>query len=372
MEALTVTHLGPLESAELHPAQLSVIIGPQASGKSLLIQLLYVLRDLEAHLARRQISTLPVEGETLGMLALRELLHDLRGVPFGYFARGTMVVEHRAHTTRKLKVFKTNRRVRPHGQLVGELERWLEAWSTDPARRSPFRGVRHQHFLPTERAAFTRLVNSDPAVLYAPYQPLPFRELASDLARALPQLPQRAPSGNFQRKMLDLQRRALGGEAYVPSRGPKLWKWRVAQDVVIPIEATSSGQSEAWPFFVIATVTGTSDTPQEYYLEEPETHLHPNAQVVIAEAIALLLRQGHSVSLTTHSPFLLMALNNQLQRHAVGLDGIDPTRTAAWRLGGGQATDVMDQDLGLLDLEELEAVAEQLGLEFDVLLEQEP
>ncbi len=381
MEQLEVKNLGPLREARLSPRQLSILIGPQASGKSLLIQLLYLLRDLVGHLARRPLDVQPIQGETREMRLLRDLFGELRGVPFGYFANGTMqAVYHPQDATRgwKLKVFKTNRWVRPYGALEALLQNTMDDWSRDPSLAGAYRGTRHQHFLPTERAAFTRLVNSDPAVLYAPYQPLPFREFARDLSESLPlfrEIVHGRPRAPFHELMLTTQARTLQGEAYVPRHGPKLWKWRVpgsGKERLIPIEATSSGQSEAWPFFVIATVMGARPA-QEFYLEEPETHLHPEAQVGIVDAIEALLRQGHSVSLTTHSPFLLMAINNRLQRFQVtgGTEGIDPQQTCSWRLGGGGIEDVMDRAVGLMDLDELEQVAERLGLEFDRLLEAE-
>ena len=45
-------------------------------------------------------------------------------------------------------------------------------------------------------------------------------------------------------------------------------------------------------------------------LEEPESHLHPASQRRLAEALAMLVRSGVQVLITTHSDYLLSQLSN--------------------------------------------------------------
>ena len=45
-------------------------------------------------------------------------------------------------------------------------------------------------------------------------------------------------------------------------------------------------------------------------LEEPEAHLHPGAQIKIAECLALLVRKGVNVIVTTHSDWFLKCIQN--------------------------------------------------------------
>lgn len=47
-------------------------------------------------------------------------------------------------------------------------------------------------------------------------------------------------------------------------------------------------------------------------LEEPEAHLHPGAQVKIAQCLALLVREGVNVVITTHSDWFLKCVQNLL------------------------------------------------------------
>jgi predicted ATPase len=72
---------------------------------------------------------------------------------------------------------------------------------------------------------------------------------------------------------------------------------------------------EAWPFFVISATMGSLIRNMAVYFEEPETHLHPQAQVEVMKTIAFLTGRGHNFMITTHSPFLLYATNNMIQRY---------------------------------------------------------
>lgn len=45
-------------------------------------------------------------------------------------------------------------------------------------------------------------------------------------------------------------------------------------------------------------------------LEEPESHLYPEAQSRVAEAMAIFLNAGNHMLVTTHSPYILGSINN--------------------------------------------------------------
>ena len=48
-------------------------------------------------------------------------------------------------------------------------------------------------------------------------------------------------------------------------------------------------------------------------IEEPEAHLHPGAQAKIAHILALLIRAGVRVVITTHSEWLLQEIGNLIR-----------------------------------------------------------
>jgi len=52
-------------------------------------------------------------------------------------------------------------------------------------------------------------------------------------------------------------------------------------------------------------------------IEEPESHLHPAAQIEFIRQIALLVQQGVRVLVTTHSEWVLEALSNIVKRSGI-------------------------------------------------------
>jgi hypothetical protein len=238
---------------------------------------------------------------------------------------------------------------------------------------------------------FTRLINTEPSAIYAPYQPLIFRNFADILTTAANKYQdlcsieasktkykqENKINNEFVKFIIEKQEEILKGKAYVPSRGPKEWKWDIDRKKILPIQATASGQMEAWPFFVIAATFGASESQIDFYFEEPETHLHPRAQVKIMEVIAFLVNHGHTFTITTHSPYILYIVNNLIQRFISykgrvpeGQVALNPKDICAYKFTD-KAEEIVDEETELIDTNELERIADELGGEFDRLLEME-
>lgn len=98
----------------------------------------------------------------------------------------------------------------------------------------------------------------------------------------------------------------------------------------IPLHRTSSTVSELAPFSLyLKYIIGRNSL---LIIEEPEAHLHPHNQRILAKYLVRLIRSGLNMVITTHSVFLLEQLSNFLlmanidpkNRHtAVGYDEND-------------------------------------------------
>jgi hypothetical protein len=101
---------------------------------------------------------------------------------------------------------------------------------------------------------------------------------------------------------------------------------------------------------------------------------------MVMEIIAVLVNYGVQVVLTTHSPYILYALNNFLMAHKVQYAGrslesivqqqtmLRPEQVVAYRFtDDGVVHSLLDAEVGLIDADELEQVAEDLGAEFSNL-----
>ena len=74
------------------------------------------------------------------------------------------------------------------------------------------------------------------------------------------------------------------------------------------LHQTSSMVSELAPF--ILYLKHSVESGDLLIIEEPESHLHPENQIILARAIAKMIRNELKVMLTTHSDFFLSQLSN--------------------------------------------------------------
>jgi hypothetical protein len=95
----------------------------------------------------------------------------------------------------------------------------------------------------------------------------------------------------------------------------------------IPIHRSSSTVSELAPLFLYLKYIVEPNSV--LIIEEPEAHLHPQNQRLLAKFLVRLIRRGVNLVLTTHSDFLLEQLNNFILLGKVPAGG----RTARYEYG---------------------------------------
>ena len=74
---------------------------------------------------------------------------------------------------------------------------------------------------------------------------------------------------------------------------------------MVSIADVGFGVSQVLPVLVALIV---ADPGQLVYLEQPELHLHPRAQVALAQVLADAAKRGVRVVVETHSSLLLLAV----------------------------------------------------------------
>ena len=91
-------------------------------------------------------------------------------------------------------------------------------------------------------------------------------------------------------------------------------------DRFVKINYTSSGQQETvWLFNILFHILVTN-SKSFIILEEPEAHLYPDAQKDISEILALMSNQSCELLITTHSQYILGAVNNIIYANDVCCD----------------------------------------------------
>jgi predicted ATPase len=157
----------------------------------------------------------------------------------------------------------------------------------------------------------------------------------------------------------------------------------------IPIKDASSGQQEVLRLLQgVFLSVGLKNRKEFFVVEEPEAHLYPLAQKELMNAFAVFLNtisQGKMI-VTTHSPYILACINILLFAHYVSneigqhnLNGtigtvprafwLDSTLFNAYSLGqnSNYCVNIKDPITGLIDQNYLDAISEQLGVQYQTL-----
>lgn len=108
----------------------------------------------------------------------------------------------------------------------------------------------------------------------------------------------------------DSIQRLTGGELIVRDGG--LYLSMAAGKTVIPISAAASSIKELAPLLRLLQIAEYLDD-YSILFEEPEAHVHPKNQDILADLIASLRRRGMQFQITTHSDFLLSRFNQLIR-----------------------------------------------------------
>lgn len=169
--------------------------------------------------------------------------------------------------------------------------------------------------------------------------------------------------------------------------------WIVGDNGKINLSNSSSGQQEVLPMAMVLSTwpyAPSSIFIRSFIIEEPEAHLFPIAQGQIASLIAAAYnakdRQG-SFTITTHSPYILTAINNLIQAGNVAtmingkkdkLFNIVPENqiisfedVSAYLVDKGVAKPILDKEVSLIQAEAIDSVSEYFSTKFEQLIELE-
>lgn len=156
----------------------------------------------------------------------------------------------------------------------------------------------------------------------------------------------------------------------------------------IPLSSMSSGQQELMPLLMMMRArSGPRRQRQLITIEEPEAHLFPAAQSALVESFAGMLSTSNStlsLLMTTHSPYVLAKLNNLIKAHQVGTSAeakhrrvvrvvgsrswVNERSVGAYALHNGELKIINDTEDGLIDAMYLDGVSGAIAREFNELL----
>jgi predicted ATPase len=92
-----------------------------------------------------------------------------------------------------------------------------------------------------------------------------------------------------------------------------------SQEVMVNIADVGFGTSQVLPVLVGLIV---AEPGQMVYIEQPELHLHPRAQIGLAEVLAEAADRGVNVVIETHSELLLLAIQSLVAEGRLSSDKV--------------------------------------------------
>ena len=156
----------------------------------------------------------------------------------------------------------------------------------------------------------------------------------------------------------------------------------------IPINFASSGQQEVLWILNLIYYYIIINKPTTFIIEEPEAHLYPDGQKQIVEFIALSLAKLNECLITTHSPYILGALNNLLdarrlkdkgiilgpvleESNLLGTQLLCRESFSAYFVNKGSTEDAMDDETGMIRNELIDGASDTINRFADKLFELE-
>lgn len=397
-EQLIIRHFGPIKEAKIELGSLTAFVGPQATGKSIAAQLLYFFRGIEELLLFDQESkeeaTLSALESWLGNPIQIYMTSDslIRWIPAGLSEDEAQEIRWDSHQGIQLNEALGQRILKWQKADDDKLPR-KAAWQSASQIYIPAGRILYSFFPP--HALLSRQLASLslgwPGYGWAFYQRLgsSIRKLWQDQEQG------QLINGNHSATTFLRQRieQVIKGQIRY---GPETVLLSTNQKLLTPA-TMAAGQMEIWPFFAIVeaalsplhaaksspSLTSNGKWASHIYFEEPEAHLHPDAQRLVMEIVSYLVRQKEArFVITTHSPYILYAINNFLMAHHVLDAGRDlpanltpqiilhPENVSAYRFApDGIVHDIIDPEVGLIDEDELDRVADHLASTFAELQE---
>jgi len=180
------------------------------------------------------------------------------------------------------------------------------------------------------------------------------------------------------RKTKKIISRILKGEYIHDKEGGKLY---VGNGRYTKINFSSSGQQESIWILLSLFLVVLDKVDACIFIEEPEAHLFPCAQKDMVELVSFIYNVLKAqFIITTHSPYILSAMNNHIYAFIVGCK--QPTKIAEiiekdeWlnidKISGyfvkdGQINSLIDKDLSMLRTELIDSASDDVNKEYDAM-----
>lgn len=428
MHKLEIRNFGPISRCDITLSDLTILIGPQASGKSTISKLFFFFLNIRDEFVGFVLDQVESTDSRISAGAFAKIirnrfiefwgpapLHSDVYLKFNYtndtyieikldsakhkfidptFSQSILLALHSSY-----KEFLTDTKTEsPHSHLFGsaqsismERARGSKVEQLVETARALFSFKQQLLFIPAGRSLLSTL--SDQLQYIHPHQlDYPMRvfierinKSKSFFGKSIPDLiKERQLLGNGDvwfsatRKVESIIKRILKGEFIHDKDGGKLY---VNKNTYAKISFASSGQQESIWILLSLFLVVLEKVDALMFIEEPEAHLFPTAQKDMVELLAFLSNSMRTkFVITTHSPYILAALNNHIYASTLGeknpdvvakvipkANWISFNRVCGYFISQGTLEDLRDESLKILKPELIDTASGLINEEYDQL-----
>lgn len=422
MHKITLRNLGPIENCSINLNELIVLTGPQANGKSTVAKAVYFFRTIKDDILDMMLRGTTGEKPEKWKVRLTKRLKDKFMQLFGssYGMSNDMEAKYEYAPKTYIRVYlKPNYKndggpnyvtiefSRKIGDYLFELDSHVFTDMTAAQREREeaklselFEDAYETVFIPAGRSMITLLTTqlnfiftsmSESQKRSIDYCTQRYVELILRLKPSFAHgiegllsdqihLTQKAFNIGLAKKCKQLIESIIKGRYQYENGEEKLYIGDRQNKQYVKINFASSGQQETVWITNILFYYLLENKPVFLIVEEPESHLYPDSQKLIAELLALFKSNGNTEMITTHSPYILGEMNNLIyadvlcNRGVAGVENIidrakqlDPKKVSSYHVCNGVLEDAKDGEMGLIRNELIDGASIAITDECDAL-----
>lgn len=423
MERIIINKLGPIKNCDLQLKDFMVFTGPQASGKSTIAKSIFFFKNIK-NLVIMQINKRFFErNDVLELSTKNRLLKEIRSnflQTFGttWCMDNDMSIEYYYTETVFIKIRLLDDPITPNYIWIDLSEKLIEFLNSyDNLRLEELTYIRNNGdiekkvdeifedeeaviYIPAGRSMMT-LFSSQLMFMYSVMNDDQKRSLDYCTQNYLERIMQLKPSFSSSVQSLiknkmeltdakinkenlqqcaELMKNILHGE-YRNVDGEE--RLQVSSDRYVKINFASSGQQEAVWILNVVFYYLLNNRKSYFIIEEPESHLFPNAQKLMTEFISLAKNGGNKILLTTHSPYILGTINNLLYANKISKEidnkrlaeiinphkWLDFDKVSAYFVEHGVMHACLDDEFEAINNEIIDGASEDINDEYEKMVE---